>query len=70
MQHPAFVSGNFDTKFIDKYFNPELLQPVSADGLIVALASGVMYQDQSSDLQPKSSINAEEGNWKRNRKAY
>ena len=70
MQHPAFVSGNFDTKFIDKYFNPELLQPVSADGLIVALASGVMYQDQSSDLQPKSSINVEEGNWKRNRKAY
>jgi acetyl-CoA carboxylase biotin carboxylase subunit len=70
MQHPAFVSGNFDTKFIDKYFKPELLQPVSTDALIVALASGVMYQQQSSDLQPKSSIKVEEGNWKRNRKAY
>lgn len=29
MNHQAFVSGNFDTKFIEKYFKPEMLQPAA-----------------------------------------
>ncbi|MBB6325682.1 propionyl-CoA carboxylase alpha chain [Algoriphagus iocasae] len=28
LQHEAFVSGNFDTKFVDRYFKPEVLDPV------------------------------------------
>ena len=26
MNHEAFRSGNFDTKFVEKYFKPELLE--------------------------------------------
>jgi propionyl-CoA carboxylase alpha chain len=27
MEHEAFVSGNFNTKFIEDYFKPEMLNP-------------------------------------------
>ena len=27
MEHEAFISGNFDTKFIENYFKPEMLTP-------------------------------------------
>ncbi len=29
MQHPAFVSGKFDTNFVNQHFKPEMLQPPS-----------------------------------------
>jgi acetyl-CoA carboxylase biotin carboxylase subunit len=28
LQHDAFRSGNFDTKFVERYFSPEMLEPV------------------------------------------
>ncbi len=37
LQHPAFVSGNFDTKFIERYFTAENLQaPANPEGEQVA----------------------------------
>jgi propionyl-CoA carboxylase alpha chain len=41
LQHEAFVSGNFDTKFIERYFDPIVLKPKFTDQeseLLAALA--------------------------------
>lgn len=41
LKHNAFSSGNFDTKFVEKYFTPEVLEPelsVEEKELLAALA--------------------------------
>ncbi|MCU0400022.1 MAG: acetyl-CoA carboxylase biotin carboxylase subunit [Algoriphagus sp.] len=41
LQHEAFVSGQFDTKFVERYFTPDKLEPVFTDQekeLLAALA--------------------------------
>lgn len=44
MQHDAFRSGNFDTRFIENYFKPELLKRTNEDDqwIAAALASTMM----------------------------
>lgn len=69
MQHEAFVSGNFDTKFIDRYFKPELLPSNEIPGEVVALAAQTLYQKQPQQ-QALVVDTVGETNWKRNRKAY
>ncbi|MCR5890176.1 acetyl-CoA carboxylase biotin carboxylase subunit [Hymenobacter sp. J193] len=39
LQHPAFVSGNFDTNFIKDHFTPESLQPAAPDETTAKLAA-------------------------------
>ena len=36
IQHPAFVSGDFDTHFVKKYFTPEVLNSSSEEEMLVA----------------------------------
>jgi propionyl-CoA carboxylase alpha chain len=41
LEHHAFRSGNFDTKFVERYFSPELLEPQFTEeekNLLAALA--------------------------------
>lgn len=47
-QHEAFTSGNFDTHFVQNYYNPEMLQEKSQDEAKVAakLALKQYLQDQ------------------------
>ncbi|SIN72172.1 acetyl-CoA carboxylase biotin carboxylase subunit [Algoriphagus halophilus] len=48
LNHEAFVSGNFDTKFVERYFNPESLDPTFSkeeEELLAALA--VEFFDKS-----------------------
>lgn len=70
MQHEAFVSGNFDTKFIDKYFKPELLPVRIADEAFVALAAGMLYKQERKASAPIVESARSESSWKQNRKAY
>jgi len=69
MSHEAFRSGNFDTKFVEKYFNPSLLQekPDEAEELIAAaLATQVIHEIKIASIkneQPQPPIS----NWKKNR---
>jgi acetyl-CoA carboxylase biotin carboxylase subunit len=70
MQHPAFVSGQFDTKFIDKYFTADKLPQAETNETLVALAAGLLY---TQPVAQKSTVVVElqnESNWTRNRKAY
>jgi acetyl-CoA carboxylase biotin carboxylase subunit len=70
MNHPAFVSGNIDTGFIGKYFNPEALSDESEEEARVAALAAVL-------LRPKSQIVESSGEnvpvisaWKKNRQKF
>jgi acetyl-CoA carboxylase, biotin carboxylase subunit len=72
MKHEAFVSGKFDTKFIDKYFKPELLKQKNDVNDIAAIAvSSVFYNQEKAIASPDSYRDQQcssESNWKKNRK--
>jgi acetyl/propionyl-CoA carboxylase alpha subunit len=42
IQQEAFVSGNFDTHFVKKYFTPEVLQHTQDDEEVIAALAGVL----------------------------
>jgi len=70
MEHPAFRSGKFDTKFVEQHFKPELLKSKSPDkslDIIAAALAAKVYAEQS----PASvvSTNGTTANlWKQNRR--
>ena len=47
LQHEKFVSGDFDTRFIQRYFQPALLDKWSEDEALVAAAFSNYYLDQT-----------------------
>lgn len=49
LAHDAFISGNFDTKFVEKYYNPDALNVRTEAGekLAMALAAHLSRQDDS-----------------------
>lgn len=54
LQHEAFVSGNFNTKFVELYFSPEKLEPVFSDEereLLAALAVE-FFQEEETRVNP------------------
>jgi len=68
MNHEAFRSGNFDTKFVEKYFNPEQLKskPVEEEELIAGLLA--TYVKEEVKILPAQSVPVEAtSNWKKNR---
>lgn len=69
MNHKAFISGQFDTHFIEKYFNPDDLDNSDEEEMqIAALVGAKLMTDYFSDN--KSSIPRKISNpvWKKNRK--
>lgn len=67
LQHPAFVSGQFDTKFVERHFSPEKLSPsISAleEQVAVAVASLLQEQQRTPAVHPV----AASGKWRYNRK--
>jgi acetyl-CoA carboxylase, biotin carboxylase subunit len=68
MEHPAFISGKFDTHFVQKYFSPEKLQQkFEEDDLKIAAAfAGWLVQSQ----KPVNSVSLKQqaGKWKIKRK--
>jgi acetyl-CoA carboxylase, biotin carboxylase subunit len=68
MEHPAFISGKFDTHFVQKYFSPDkLIEKLADDELHAATAfAGWLIQNH----KPVTSVKTrqEKGKWKTNRK--
>lgn len=67
MQHEAFRSGNFDTRFVENYFTPEVLQSARPEDeqLIAALLSVTLLETKKT---PTASAEKKEGSlWKKNR---
>ena len=68
MQHEAFRSGQFDTKFIEKYFTPANLQE-SRDEIKekIAAALAVLIQVKRTTVVVNPTTSAPESRWKKNR---
>ena len=70
MQHPAFVSGNFNTHFVEQYFKPADLEAGSEDeAMIAAIIAAQLMQQKSQKLTASSNGTAETSKWK-NRKTW
>ncbi len=69
MGHEAFVSGNFDTHFVNQYFQPASLQPELAaeERLIAGTLTDKVLQESSPQPSVTSSNGRPSSNWKRNR---
>jgi propionyl-CoA carboxylase alpha chain len=70
LNHEAFVSGQFDTKFVEKYFTPEVLQSTNLpeeERVAAALAAFLLAQGNSTPAVattvPQSATNSSA--WKR-----
>ncbi len=51
LRHDAFISGNFDTKFVDKFFTPEALNDNSTEkeALAIALATHILHNKSNGN---------------------
>lgn len=68
MQHPAFLSGNFDTKFIEKYFTPEqLIKEDETAELIAAFFVSELVSAQKRSELPVMTGKSGKSKWKINR---
>ncbi|SDA94298.1 Biotin carboxylase C-terminal domain-containing protein [Algoriphagus alkaliphilus] len=67
LEHEAFVSGNFDTKFVENYFRPEKLEPVFSEEekeLLAALAVE-FFEKEENRVNPSKPIKSlPSTNWK------
>lgn len=75
MQHPAFISGNFNTHFVNKYFNteaPEFPETQEADADTALIAAVVALKNLIKKNEASSPIvsPAVQNNWFKNRKKY
>ena len=70
VQHEAFVSGNFDTHFVKKYFKAELLQEDTEEEILelAAIVAAQAYEEtiKQRQFKPKS----EASSWKRTRNCW
>ncbi len=70
MQHPAFVSGDFDTHFVSKYFTPDNLKSADEDEAMIAaiIAASFMKGQGSSEIAANDHVTRSA--WRKNRKEY
>ncbi|SMO65709.1 acetyl-CoA carboxylase biotin carboxylase subunit [Solitalea koreensis] len=63
MEHEAFVSGNFDTHFVEKYFNSESLNFIEdeEESKIAAVIAAKLFSKPATVVSQQSS---ERSNWK------
>jgi len=65
MQHDAFRSGNFDTRFVENYFKPAVLAAVpEEDEELIAAALSVKLLTEAA---PSAAVTALTSKWKKNR---
>ncbi|WP_316750598.1 acetyl-CoA carboxylase biotin carboxylase subunit [Pedobacter gandavensis] len=70
MQHEAFKSGDFNTHFVSRYFNPERVKPADEnEALMAAVMAAITYKKKSVAVLADSS-EQQVSNWKRNRTKY
>lgn len=69
MTHEQFRSGNFDTKFVEKYFKPEFLKPTphAEEEQIAALLAGYVREANTQASTPAQNGQVPVSNWKKNR---
>lgn len=70
IQHPAFVSGDFDTHFVKKYFTPEVLNSSSEEEMLVAAltAAQALSSKTGSTASQSASPEKQVSQWKKVRR--
>ena len=68
IQHEAFVSGDFDTHFVKKYFNPEVLVQESEEEMAAAALAAVDFMQKQSKATTVNTPQHSTSNWERARK--
>lgn len=66
LEHDAFVSGDFDTKFVEKYFTPEKLDETFDDEELEILAAAGVFLLESNKpktQQKETMVNKAGSNW-------
>ncbi len=69
MNHEAFRSGNFDTRFVEKYFKPELLNEGAKEEeeMIAAVLATQVIKEMKIVPAKSENITSFSSNWKKNR---
>jgi len=71
MQHPAFVSGHFDTKFIERYFTPDTLKAKEDEAVdeVAAVLSAILLNDRKPNAATAAAKTAipTASAWRKNR---
>ena len=68
MEHDAFVSGKFDTGFVQDHFKPEMLDESAENEIeIAALFTAYLDSENGSQIRTESVAAGSTSNWKRNR---
>jgi len=70
LSHEAFTSGNFDTNFVNRYFNPEYQQQADEDESLIAALTAVMQLKKNKQATAAVASGQEQDNWFKNRKKY
>jgi acetyl-CoA carboxylase biotin carboxylase subunit len=67
MQHDAFRSGNFDTRFVENYFKPEVLKGagLEEEQLLAALLASTLLENKKSEKVAEQVTTTSQ--WKKNR---
>ena len=72
LQHEAFVSGKFDTRFVGLYFTPEVLQPEIPTvefEIAAVLAAEILKRKQNNSSAQSTPATTQTSQWRRNRVA-
>ncbi len=69
LQHDAFVSGDFDTNFVKKYYTPEELEEnTDEEDLLAALMAAKLFEsNKKAAIQTAENNGSESSKWKTNR---
>lgn len=68
MKHEAFIKGNFDTKFIDKYFKSDMLKADASHDEVAAIAAAALFLKSSKPAGNANAKQAENTLWVKKRK--
>lgn len=75
LRHPDFVSGKFDTHFVNKHYKPEYLKQEKEDEMqIAALIAGHIYESKQAANGNGTGVTvtngADKSSWVKNRSSY
>jgi len=69
LEHQAFTSGNFDTHFVNKYYDPEAIEEVDEDEALVAAIIALKRLNKKHIAELPVNIETT-SNWHKNRTKY
>lgn len=70
MEHEAFTSGNFDTHFVGKYFNPENKGDTDEDEALIAAIVALKSLKKKNSSAVSTAAEGTSSNWLKNRTKY